>query len=237
MAKSSPFESIYQKLGANFAEFDGWVLPSDFGDAAAETSALENGCAAFDLSNFGRLSMKGSDASAMLQKAGFELEEGLREEYWIWASLKDGTGSIRCRMGYKDRETVILTPSGRNHEVMAALERGMEGQNGDSSLTDLTDRTGLLAIYGPRAVESVSPLLPLDLDSLPERGMMKLSFFMMNLIIFRGSWLGGEGLELLCPASAAPLAGGAIAKYHKKQNIQPAGMVCLREQMQKAGLE
>lgn len=112
----------------------------------------------------------------------------------------------------------------------------MEGQNGESSLTDLTDRTGLLALYGPKAVESVAPLLPLDLDSLPRRGMMKLSFFMMNLIVFRGSWLDGDGLELICPASAAPLAGGAIAKYHEKQNIRPAGMACLKDKLRKAGL-
>jgi aminomethyltransferase len=236
MAKSSPFESIYQRLGANFAEFDGWVLPSDFGNPSAEAHALEHECAAFDLSSFGRLSVRASDPAKMLERAGFELEEGLTDGYWSWAVLKNGDGGVRCRVGCTDREAVVLTPSGRSCAVMGALERGMEGQNGESSLTDLTDRTGLLALYGPKAVESVAPLLPLDLDSLPRRGMMKLSFFMMNLIVFRGSWLDGDGLELICPASAAPLAGGAIAKYHEKQNIRPAGMACLKDKLRKAGL-
>lgn len=231
MAKSSPFESIYQRLGANFDEFDGWRLPSDFGDPAAETRALETECAAFDLSSFGRLSLKCADLSQTLRNAGFSLDEPVEDERWGWADL-DG---LRCRVGRKDKEAYILTPSGKSGEVMAALERALD-QNGDCTLTDLTDRTGLLALYGPKAVESVAPLLPLDLESLPEKGMMKLSFFMMNLVIFRGSWLDTDGLELLCPASAAPLAGGAIAKYHEKQHITPAGMICLQAQLAKAGL-
>lgn len=236
MTKSSPFESIYQRLGANFGEFDGWRLPSDFGDPAGEARALETECAAFDLSSFGRLSLKCADLPALLQGAGFRVEEPIDDERWGWATLEDGSTPVRCRIGRKDKETVILTPSGKGGQVMAALEIGLEGLSGDCSITDLTDRTGLLAIYGPRSVESVAPLLPLDLESLPPKGMMKLSFFMMNLIIFRGSWLGLDGLELLCPASAAPLAGGAIAKYHEKQHITPAGMVCLNEMLRKAGL-
>jgi glycine cleavage system aminomethyltransferase T len=42
MTKSSPFESVHKKLGANFAEFDNWLLPSDYGDIATETKAIQD---------------------------------------------------------------------------------------------------------------------------------------------------------------------------------------------------
>ena len=235
MAKSSLFEAIYQRLGANFGEFDGWLLPSDFGDPAAEQRAMETGCAAFDLSSFGRISLKSRDLSAIFEGAGFHLKQPLRDEGWVWAELAAEGVTVRCRVGLKGDEAFTLTPSGKAGLVMAALEKGLDRGNGDCVLTDLTGRTGLLALYGPKAVESVKPLLPLDLDLLEPGEMMKLSFFMMNLIIFRGSWVDVDGLELLCPASAAPLAGGVIAKYHEKQKITPAGMTCLNVVMQEAG--
>jgi glycine cleavage system aminomethyltransferase T len=50
---------------------------------------------------------------------------------------------------------------------------------------------------------------------------------MISVTALRGGWAGSDGLELICPTSAAGLAAGAIAKYHKQQNITPAGMDCL----------
>jgi hypothetical protein len=42
-------------------------------------------------------------------------------------------------------------------------------------------------------------------------------------------------LELMGPVSTAGLVGGAIAKYHKKYSITPAGMECLLEAMRELG--
>ena len=41
MSLSSPFEAVHQRMGANFSEYDGWRLPKEFGDPAAERAALE----------------------------------------------------------------------------------------------------------------------------------------------------------------------------------------------------
>ena len=58
-----------------------------------------------------------------------------------------------------------------------------------------------------------------------------MSFFMISITIIRGAWTDDDGIELICPASAAPLAAGAVAKYHARENITPAGMDCLLDAM------
>ena len=40
MARPSPFQVVHEKMGARFAEYDGWRLPKDYGDTAAERQAL-----------------------------------------------------------------------------------------------------------------------------------------------------------------------------------------------------
>ncbi len=68
MSKSSPFESVHERLGANFGEYNGWRLPSDFGDVAAESESLYSNCAAFDLCSFGKIIVKGRNASELIDK-------------------------------------------------------------------------------------------------------------------------------------------------------------------------
>ena len=48
-------------------------------------------------------------------------------------------------------------------------------------------------------------------------------------------WLGTDGLELICPAQAGPIAAGAVAKYRHKYNITPAGMDALLAAIANAG--
>lgn len=65
---------------------------------------------------------------------------------------------------------------------------------------------------------------------------MSKSFFMISVTIIRGSWAGVDGIELLCPVSAASLAAGAVAKYRDRENIVSAGADCLNAAMIEASL-
>ena len=87
----------------------------------------------------------------------------------------------------------------------------------------------MLGLYGPKAFDSMRGVLPFDIDHLDRGDVEKMSFMMMNFTLLRGSWLNAEGLELICPAAAGPLAAGAVAKYRHKHNITPAGMDSLNK--------
>mgnify|MGYP000479040949 CR=1 FL=1 len=92
------------------------------------------------------------------------------------------------------------------------------------SVTNVTDKTAMLGLYGPGAIDSVKDILPFDISDLEHGDIRKMSFFMIPFTLMRGSWLNGDGLELICPATAGPLAAGAVAKYRHKKHLTPAGM-------------
>jgi aminomethyltransferase len=232
MAKISPFQQVHERLGASFDQFDGWQLPSDFGNPQSEQAAIENHCAAVDLSSFGRISLKGPDGEELAAKAGIRTKQPITEGRWQWAQQNSQTLRIGKILG----EVVILTLPGQDQALLTILNRIAEIQTPDTDVIDLSDNTAMLGLYGPSSIQSVTSILPFDPEPLEPGGILKISFFMMNLILFRGSWLDSEGLELLCPAAAGPMAAGSIAKAHQKHNITPAGMIALREALKNKDL-
>jgi aminomethyltransferase len=225
MGKSSPFESLHLQLGATMKDYDGWRLPSGYGSIEAERQALKSHCAAFDLSGFGRVSVKGPDATGTLEKMGFSNLPPRASQTWNWVK----TGSQRCRIAALQSEYVVYSIPGA--DLASQLRNLAEKGRLDVQIADLSEKTALLGLYGPQAFTSMSQLLPFDIDEMEPGAAMPMSFFMINFTLLRGSWLDGEGLELMGPISTAGLVGGAITKYHKKYNITPAGMECLLSAM------
>ncbi len=230
MSLSSPFEAVHERVGANFAEYDGWRLPKDFGDPAAERAALENGCAAFDLSSFGRIAIKGDGAEQAVGDLVGNQTPLPADGQWVWAKLT--AANKRLRIGRVKGGYLVLTPPQQRQEVLAAVQSSAkEKQLTGLSIADLTEKTAMLGIYGPRAVEALNNILPFNVSAVEPDSITVMSFFMISITIIRGAWTGGDGTELICPASAAPMAAGAVAKYHARENITPAGMDCLVDAM------
>jgi aminomethyltransferase len=225
MAKSSPFEALHLQLGATMKDYDGWRLPSGYGSIEAERQALKSHCAAFDLSGFGRVSVKGSDAAKLLEKMGFTDLPFRASQTWKWVK----SGSQQCRIAALQSEYVVFSTPGS--DCSSNIRHAADKNNLDVQIIDLSEKTSLLGLYGPQAFTSMSRLLPFEIDELEPGAAMPMSFFMINFVLLRGSWLDGEGLELMGPVSTAGLVGGAITKYHKKYNITPAGMDCLLSAM------
>lgn len=222
MARISPFDTVHKQLGARFEEFDGWTLPADFGDTAVEADALKSHCAVVDLSSFGRLSLKGADAAAF---ANGLLDKGkVFDGRWKWATLAKTGINLPCRLGRLNGEVFVYTPPGTAEGAVEALERHAQNEGHSVSVNDLTDKTAMLGLYGPAAFESVKDVLPFDISDLENGDLRRMSFFMISFTLMRGSWLSGDGLELICPATAGPLAAGVIAKYRHKRHLTPAGM-------------
>ncbi len=225
MTKPSPFQSVHEQLGANFGEYHGWKMPADYGNIDAEREAIAQNCAAFDLCSVGRIQISGTGAI-----------EAIGQTTGIWADALEvyaGTGADFARV-YRtgEQEYLLLAWPNRTEEILERLEAS-EGVK----IENLTEKTAMLGIYGPRAVEAIANILPMPVPDLDTGAIKVMNLFMMKIVIFRDSWLESDGMELMCPVGAASLAGGAIAKYHERENIIPGGMECLEWARAQAGAQ
>jgi len=231
MLKSSPFESVHRQLDARFGEYAGWSLPADFGDPKAESHAIHELCAVVDLSSFGRIYLKGGSTKDILNGVFQQKSGSFAEDSWVWAKGVFDGDQVLCRVLRLNGDFVVLTHPEKTQKLYKTLETVSKGA---VSLADMTEKTAMLGLYGPTAFSSLRGVLPFDIDELEMGDVAKVSFFMMSFTLMRGSWLGVDGLELICPASAGPITAGAVAKYRYKHNITPAGMDCLMGAMAKA---
>ena len=94
MSRSTPFAPIHKRLGAVFADYDSWRLPAHYGDPAAESAALYNNTAAFDLSSFGRITIKGPDSPKLIETIIAGSTEKLTEGKWIWSIICNEQGNL-----------------------------------------------------------------------------------------------------------------------------------------------
>lgn len=230
MYKSSPFEAVHRVLGANFAEYDGWLLPADYGDRSAEARALKEGCAVFDLSSFGKITIKGAHSEALMDKLLVGGTEKCCDGKWIWAAFGAEQADVggMLRVGKLGEEySLFILPGQRETVLTLAGASAEEAGLGDIKIADITEKKAMLGVYGPEAVRIADSILPFDVAGIGAGGVGKIALFMISATIIRGSWFGADGVELLCPVSVAALAAGVVAKYHERANITPAGMDCL----------
>ncbi len=219
MIKTTPLESLHIQLGAEFTEYYGWTMPQSFAGLNDELAGLACSSAAFDLCPFSRISVSGSDCDEMIT-AAFPDAAAVCEDCWEWASA--------------DKQ-VRIAKTGEKYLVMvhpkvssAILERLKSiGTRFKVNISDCTEKTAMIGIYGPDSYQTLSRIVPLDISGISERGsILTMSVFMMSFTVVRGSWLGTDGVELICPVSASKFATQAIEKYHKRENIVPAGVTC-----------
>jgi aminomethyltransferase len=226
----SPFNSLHTDLRANFADYCGWSLPSDYGDTGAECAALYEHCAAFDLSAFGRIHISGQESDALVSQLLSHSTDSLQDELWIWSTVCDSKGMFIdiVRVAQLSNGFLLLTsPNGRHHVITRIKQIAHQNKYSLVKINDQTEKTGMLGIYGPNAVKAFSNISPLSIVDLQERTVKAMSLFMMSITIIRGGWLGLDGIEIFGGATACKLAAGAIEKYHKREHIVPAGMECL----------
>lgn len=234
MAKSSPFESVHKALSANFAEYGQWSLPCDYGDTAGESRGLHENCAAFDLSSFGRISVKGSNAGELIDRLATASAENLRDGRWMWSLICSETGRLIdiVRIARIGGDFIIFCSPPKRERILDAAS----SLAGDERVTDITETTAMLGLYGAGSLGAVSNILPFDISDIESGDVRIMSIIIMSVTVLRGSWIGVDGFEVLCPSSAAAMAAGAVAKYHKRENISPAGIDCLSRAMLEASV-
>ena len=82
----------------------------------------------------------------------------------------------------------------------------------------------MVAIQGPKVIDRLSEVLPVDVRSLKRYGFEEDEILMTPFTVFRSGYTGEDGVEIILPAKAAPLAAKMLAgKDHDGATVRPAG--------------
>lgn len=152
--RRTALHGVHEALGASFTDFGGWDMPLRYASDLAEHHAVRRSAGIFDLSHMGEVKVTGPGAAAALDHAliGTISTVALGRARYTMIVAEDG-GILDDLIAYHvgDEEYLVVPNAGNRERVAAALaERCADF---DCVVEEISLRTSLIAVQGPRAEE------------------------------------------------------------------------------------
>lgn len=223
--KQTAFTPIHERLGAKIVDFAGYAMPVQYSGIVEEHRRVREAVGLFDVSHMGEVEIRGKDALAFLQTITVNDVSRLSEGRVQYSAMCYASGGIvDDLLVYHLGDHYMLVINASNTAKDIAWMR--ENLAGDVVLTDRTDATSLLAVQGPRALETLQKLTRVRLESIPYYHSTRGDIADMEMLISRTGYTGERGFELYFPSD--PAAGErvwqAIMDAGKGAGIFPIGL-------------
>ncbi|VEG40540.1 glycine cleavage system T protein [Mycolicibacterium flavescens] len=217
-----PLEDRHRELGANFAEFGGWLMPVSYAGTVSEHNSTRTSVGLFDVSHLGKALVRGPGAADYINSA---FTNDLRRigpgkaQYTLCCN--DSGGVIDDLIAYYvSDEEIFLVPNAAN--TAAVVEALRERAPAGLTITDEHRSYAVLAVQGPKSAETVGALgLPTDMDYM---GYADAEFAGVPLRVCRTGYTGEHGYELLPPWDSAGVVFDALLEAVTAAGGELAGL-------------
>jgi aminomethyltransferase len=200
-------------------------MPVQYTGIKEEHKRVREAVGMFDVSHMGEVEVIGRDALAFIQSItvndAARLDQG-RVQYS--AMCYDDGGIVDDLLVYHLGDRYLLVINASNIEKDIAWMRSH--LKGSVTLNDVSDATSLLAVQGPRSLDTLKKLTSSDLGSLQYYHCMRGSIAGVDMLISRTGYTGELGYELYFTGSTSTAEGiwNAIEEAGKEFSIGPAGL-------------
>jgi len=196
--KNTPFTQKHIDLGAKMAEFAGYNMPISYSGINEEHQTVRNNAGVFDVSHMGEFILKGPDALDLIQRVTTNDASKLTDGKAQYSCLPNNEGGIVDDLLVYCVETnnvYMLVVNASNIEkdwnwISQHNTKGVEIHN-------ISDKTGLLAVQGPKAVQYMQTLTDMDITNLKYYTFTKGVFAgIENVLISATGYTGAGGVEI-----------------------------------------
>lgn len=230
--KTTPLTKIHETLGAKMTAFAGYNMPISYTNLKAEHHQVRNSVGVFDVSHMGEFIIRGKEALDLIQKVTTNDASKLKIGDAQYTCLPNAKGGIvdDCIVY---RLTEEMCSDGEKAFMMVVNASNIEkdwawitqANTFDTQLINISDQTALLAVQGPKALESMQPLTDADLGSLKFYTFTKGTFAGIdNVLISTTGYTGSGGLELYVRADKVVEVWNAVMEAGKHFGIKPIGL-------------
>ncbi|MDN3587926.1 glycine cleavage system aminomethyltransferase GcvT [Pedobacter aquatilis] len=223
--KNTALTEKHIALGAKMVPFAGYNMPVTYEGINAEHATVRNGVGVFDVSHMGEFILKGENALDLIQRVTSNDASKLYDGKVQYSCLpnKDG-GIVDDLLVYRiDEKTYMLVVNASNIEkdwnwIQQFNDKGVEMHN-------ISDKTSLLAIQGPKAADALQSLTEVDLASMEYYTFVKGTFAgVENVVISATGYTGAGGFEIYFDNEHADKIWNAIFEAGAAYNIKPIGL-------------
>jgi aminomethyltransferase len=223
--KSTALNHIHHQLGAKMVPFAGYEMPVSYSGVNVEHETVRQQLGVFDVSHMGEFFVEGPETIDLLQKITTNDVSKLIDGQAQYTCMPNQTGGIV--------DDLIIYRFNAHKFMMVVnasnIEKDWSWINDhntfDAKLTNRSDEYSLLAIQGPKAVEAMQSISPLDLAAIKFYHFEVGEFAgAQDVIISATGYTGSGGFEIYFKNKDAEQIWSQVLEAGKDFGIQPIGL-------------
>jgi aminomethyltransferase len=223
--KNTALTNTHIALGAKMVPFAGYNMPVQYVGINAEHETVRKAVGVFDVSHMGEFILKGEGALELIQKVCSNDASKLYDGKVQYSCLPNQQGGIvDDLLVYRmDEKTYLLVVNASNIEK--DWDWISKFNNFGVDMKNISDRTSLLAVQGPKAAQALQSLTDTDLAAMEYYTFVKGTFAgVENVVISATGYTGAGGFELYFDNEHADKIWKAIFEAGAPFGIQPIGL-------------
>lgn len=223
--KNTPLFDKHVALGAKMVPFAGYNMPVQYEGVNAEHDTVRNAVGVFDVSHMGEFLLTGEKALDLIQKIGTNDASTIQIGRAQYTCMPNGKGGIVddlivYRMK-EDQYLLVVNASNIDKDwewISSHNEFGVEMKN-------LSDDYALLAIQGPKAIESMQALTSVNLSEIKPFSFVVGPFAgAEHVIISATGYTGSGGFEIYCKNNEVEEIWNKVFEAGESFGIKPIGL-------------
>lgn len=223
--KNTALTQKHISLGAKMVPFAGYNMPVSYSGLNDEHATVRNAVGVFDVSHMGEFILKGENALDLIQRVTSNDTSVLTDGKAQYSCLPNNDGGIVDDLiVYRiDEKTYMLVVNASNIDkdwnwISKHNTKNVEMHN-------ISEKTSLLAIQGPKAIDALQKLTDVKLADIPYYSFAKGKFNGVdNVVISNTGYTGAGGFEIYFENEYAEKMWDGIFAAGAEFGIKPIGL-------------
>jgi len=223
--KKIQLNDLHAALGGKMVPFAGFNMPVRYSSDNEEHLCVRNGVGVFDVSHMGEFMVEGPEALNLIQKVTSNDASKLIDFQAQYSCFPNETGGIVDDLivyRYSDEKyMLVVNASNIDKDWNWVNQHNTMGAH----LTNISDELSLFAVQGPKAIEAVQSLTPVNLSEVKFYHFTVGEFAGKKDVIISGTgYTGSGGFEIYVKNEDAEAVWNAIFEAGKDFGIKPIGL-------------
>lgn len=226
--KTTPFTAKHIAAGAKMVDFAGYNMPVSYTGINEEHATVRNRAGVFDVSHMGEFILKGENALDLVQRVTSNDASKLTNGKIQYSCLTNENGGIVDDLlvyCVEENKVYMLVVNASNIEK--DWDWISHHNTANVEMHNISDKTALLAVQGPKATKIIQSLTDLDILNLKYYTFLKGNFAgVSNVLISATGYTGAGGVEIYFEDKdgAADLIWDALFAAGAADGLKPIGL-------------